>query len=242
MTVVIGDLPVEARTVIQEVAGQRHAALIHAQDDTEVQAQMSRGRAHLAIATPQERYGPFRLSLRGTHQIRNAVVAIRLLEALDAAGLRVPRHAIEQALTTVDWPARLEVLALSDGKQLLLDAAHNVEGARMLAAYLAEWYPQRPPLVLGVMRDKDVDGIVRALLPVTSLIVASAPPLRRGLDAAELAARVTALESTRTVLVEPDPARAVETAKSYGDTVCVAGSIVLAGAVRDAFRHHAILH
>ncbi len=132
------------------------------------------------------------LALRGEHQVGNALVAVRLLEAARYAGVHVERAAVEWALSSVDWPARLEMLALADGRRVLLDAAHNLDGAQALAAYLRHWHPQRPPLVLGVMRDKDVDDILRALLPVTSQVIATAAPTPRAMPADELAARIAA--------------------------------------------------
>ena len=78
---------------------------------------------------------------------------------------------------------------------MLLDAAHNPEGARALRQYLAAWHPERPVLVIGVMRDKDADGILRELLPVTSSVIATAASTPRAMPANELAARVTALDA-----------------------------------------------
>jgi dihydrofolate synthase/folylpolyglutamate synthase len=182
------------------------------------------------------------LSLRGGHQIGNAAVAVRLLESANRRGIAIGKHAIERGLTTTRWPGRLELLVFNDGRRLLLDAAHNVEGAQALAAYLAEWHAERPPIVLGVMSDKDVEGIVRTLLPVTSTVIVTAARIRRAMDPAELAARISALDPSRVVHTEPEPASAVERAFHEADCVCAAGSIFLVGAIREAFRGRAILH
>ena len=45
---------------------------------------------------------------------------------------------------------------LPDGRELILDAAHNPAGAATLASYLAETLGEKPPLVFAAMRDKDV--------------------------------------------------------------------------------------
>jgi dihydrofolate synthase/folylpolyglutamate synthase len=180
------------------------------------------------------------LALRGEHQIANALVAVRLLEAAAAAGVEMSAAAIEHGLAHAEWPARLEVLALDGGQRVLLDAAHNVDGARALAAYLTRWHPDRVPLVVGVMRDKDVDGVLAAILPCASAVYATTPPNRRALPAAELAARARDLGAAD-VHVEAEPDRAVERALTTADLVCVAGSIFLAGAVRDGLKRRAIL-
>jgi dihydrofolate synthase/folylpolyglutamate synthase len=148
----------------------------------------------------------------------------------------VDRAAISRGLETAEWPARLELLTLPGGKRVLIDAAHNAEGAEALARYLRAWHPERPALVVGVMRDKDADEILRPLLPCVSDIIATAAPTPRALPAADLGHRIGAAAT-----VIDDPASAVEQALQLADTVCVAGSIFLAGALRDDLKRRAIL-
>jgi dihydrofolate synthase / folylpolyglutamate synthase len=232
MTVIMGCLPDGASAVMRRVASERGARLIAATDGAQVDAVVTGGRAALSIDTPADQYGPLTLGLRGEHQVANALVAIRVLEALRDAGVFLSREAIERGLSEVNWPARLELVDLEDGRQILLDAAHNVDGARALASYLGRWHPERPALVIGVMRDKDVNGILAALLPVTSAVIATEAVTPRAMPAADVARHVAALDPGRRVRVEPDASKAVALALAEGATVCVAGSIFLAGAIR----------
>jgi folylpolyglutamate synthase/dihydropteroate synthase len=99
------------------------------------------------------------------------------------------------------------------------------------------------------MRDKDVNGIFAELLPVTSSVIATAADTPRAMPALELAERILACladlksdpPAAYAVHAEADPLVAVDEALTRGDTVCVAGSIFLAGAVRDALKRRAIL-
>jgi dihydrofolate synthase/folylpolyglutamate synthase len=122
---------------------------------------------------------------------------------------------------------------------VLLDSAHNAEGAAALAAHLRRWHPEQPPLVIGIMRDKDVYEILAPLLPLTSRVMATSAPTPRALPAEELATRVRAagerlgLSSRLTVEVEDDPLRAVDRALAAADLACVAGSIFLVGPLRE---------
>jgi dihydrofolate synthase/folylpolyglutamate synthase len=141
----------------------------------------------------------------------------------------------------VNWPGRLELIRFEDGRQVLLDAAHNVDGARALAAYLRMRYPERPALVIGMMRDKDIEGILSALLPAVSSVVATAAATPRATPARDLAARISAMGGRVPVRTEPDPCAAVDQALVSDRTACVAGSIFVVGAVRDAIRRRAIL-
>ncbi len=242
MMLVAGPLPEAALRVIGRIAQEREAQLVEAAAGVHVESEMRDGRAQLTIETPHGRYGPLRLALRGEHQIHNALIAVRVLEVAHAAGLDVSDAAVVEGLETVEWPARLELFTLTNGRQVLLDAAHNPEGARALRAYLARWHPELPSLVVGIMRDKDADAILRELLPVTSSVIATAADTHRAIPADELAAHVSALDPARVVRVCADALTAVDAALDSNRTVCVAGSIFLAGAVRDALKRRDILH
>ena len=91
------------------------------------------------------RYGPLLLALRGEHQVGNAVVAVRVLEAAreQGAGYSCSRHHAWVS-KTVEWPARLELLQLASGPRVLLDAAHNPEGAAALARTCRDGIPSAP--------------------------------------------------------------------------------------------------
>lgn len=240
MTVVLGALPPEARDVIARVAAERGATLRESAVDSRCTTQMIDGRARVTIETPHASYGPVTLGLRGEHQAQNAVVAVRLLESAGERGVRISRGAIERGLAQAEWPARLELIQLDGDRQVLLDAAHNPEGARALAAYLTRWHPERPPLVIGVMRDKNVQDIIGTLLPHVSSVIATAAPTPRAIPAGDLAQHLRAAGAADAV-AEADAARAIDRALERAPLVVVAGSIFLAGAVRDGLRRRAIL-
>ena len=241
MDVVTGVLPDEARLVISDVVRNQSAQMISAFDGTRITRAPEGAPDAMSIETPNDRYGPLSLALRGEHQIGNALVAVRLLEAAQRQGIPVTRDAIERGLADVDWPGRLELISLHDGRQVLLDAAHNVDGAQALAAHLGLRYPERPALVIGVMRDKDVEGIIGALLPVVSSVVTTAARTARAIPADELAARIIATGPSLPVRAEPNPTQAIEHAFASHGAVCVAGSLLVVGEVREGLRRRAIL-
>jgi dihydrofolate synthase/folylpolyglutamate synthase len=243
--VVVGDLPPDALAVVRAVASAHDADVIEAHRDVRAQVTMEDGRARVRIETPGGQYGPLVLSLRGVHQVANAVVAVRLLETARGCGIPMPPAAIADALTDTAWPARLELFTLEEGRRVLLDAAHNPDGAQALASYLQAWHPEKPTLVISVMRDKDLDQILAALIPVTSSVIATRAHPIRAIAEGELAARIADLQKRlgREVAVTTiaEPAAAVAAALEGSNSVCVAGSIFLAGAVRDALNQRAIL-
>jgi dihydrofolate synthase/folylpolyglutamate synthase len=241
MTVVCGSLVPDALDVMKRVALERTAKLLEAGRHARVRYSMENGRARLTIETENQRYGPMLLALRGEHQVGNAVVAAAVLEAASASGITVAPSAVTEGLENVEWPARLELFELPNGVRVLLDAAHNPEGARALHLYLAAWHPERPILLVGIMRDKDADAILRELLPATSAVITTAADTPRAMTANELAARVKVLDDTRPLAAYADVGAALDAALAHGKTVCVAGSIFLAGGVRERLKLRGIL-
>ena len=230
--VVIGPLAEGPREVIERVARERDATLVDAMDG--VRADVSRnGEARtLRLTTPARAYQPMRLGLLGAHQVTNAIVAVRLLEGIEAAGVRIGADAITRGVGDVRWPGRLEWITVEGGR-LLLDAAHNPAGARSLAAYLLEAHPHRLPLVFGAVRDKDVPGMAEALAGAVARVVTTEAATPRALPADELAMLVRRAAPALHVVVEREPLAAVAAALADSRQAVVAGSIFLIGEIRE---------
>jgi dihydrofolate synthase / folylpolyglutamate synthase len=239
--VVTGRIDSESADVIGAAAIERGAPLTSAIADTAVASRFDDGRAIVDVRSPVRDYGAIALGLRGAHQIDNAVVALRVMEIVDTAGIAMGAGAIVEGLTTAEWPGRLEIIELPGGHRVLLDAAHNPDGATALASYLTRWHKDRPTLVFAAMHDKDVVGMLRALLPSVGPVVVTAPAIRRALPPAALATIVARIDPARLVVIEEQVDRAVERALQLHPTACVAGSIFLVGGVRDALLARAIL-
>ncbi len=227
--IVVGMVPADARTAIERVAGDAGASLAEAAQLAEGGLEVQAGHARATFVTPVRSYPPMRLALAGRHQVGNAAVAVRLLELADEAGLGVDAAAIRVGIEEARWPARLEWLRTSDG-DVLIDAAHNPAGAGALAAYLVEGGFAPLPIVLAVMRDKDLDGLVGALAHVASRFVATEVGHERSYRAHDLAQLLGRL-STVPVTAEADPVQAVRLAAA-GGRAAAAGSIYFIGPTR----------
>ena len=126
---------------------------------------------------------PERLGLPGAHQRDNARIAATL-----AARLGLPASAVDAGLTAVRWPGRLETIG-----DMLLDGAHNVDGAEALAAHVRTLGvpPADVALVFGALADKDWPPMLDAVAPLAARRVYVALPgaARAAVDPAALAAR-----------------------------------------------------
>lgn len=231
--VVLAENPVVVDEVVRATCDARGARLIRAGADVTMDVASIDGRTRLALRTPQRNYGVLTLSLRGRHQAQNAVTAVRMLESLDGReGLTVGADAVRVALEDAVWPARLELRTTARGR-VLLDGAHNPAGARTLAAYVRETYGRALPFVIGMMADKDMTGIVRPLAEVASHVFAVPVHSPRAAAPEAIAAIVRQVAPEVPVSVATDPSSAVSDARQLGDPVVVAGSLYLAGEVRD---------
>jgi dihydrofolate synthase/folylpolyglutamate synthase len=164
--------------------------------------------------------------LRGGIQLRNAAA---VLCALDALELPLAMQEIRRGLAEVTLPGRFQVLP--GRPQVILDVAHNVEAARNLADNLAaSGFAPETIAVCGMLRDKDITGVLRALAPrVTRWHLASLPG-PRGATADELAINLRAAAMER--FSSPEAAFKAATARaSEGDKIVVFGSFLTVGEV-----------
>jgi dihydrofolate synthase / folylpolyglutamate synthase len=170
--------------------------------------------------------------LAGGHQPHNAALAIAAALCLRQQGLNIPELAIRQGLAQVSWPGRLEWWG--GKRQILLDGAHNAAGASVLAAYLATRNVPALHWLVGVKNDKNYHDILAAILPLTARIYAVAPPAVNAIAPEELvavarSAKVPA-QAFASVAAGLQAARA---ACHPHETILVAGSLFLVGAVRE---------
>jgi dihydrofolate synthase/folylpolyglutamate synthase len=231
--VIVGAMPGEAFTAIDAVARERGCPLVRAWDGVcaeEVGSTID-ARRRVRLRTPAHDYGELELALRGVHQVDNAVVTVRVLERLNERGTLVPPAAIVEGISRVEWPGRLDLRRLPDGREILLDAAHNTEGAAALAAFLRTLPSGKGPLVFAVMRDKAIDRMLRELVQTVSAFVLTKASNPRSVEPINLADRVRSIAPGLRVEVEPDPARALEAAWRLSSRITVAGSIFLIGDV-----------
>ena len=193
-------------------------------------------------------YDEIFLPLHGAHQARNASVALAAAEAFLGAGkdAQLDIEAVRAAFAAVTTPGRLEPVRAAP--TVLLDAAHNPHGARALAAALTEEFDFRKLIaVIGVMADKDVDGILGELEPVVSEVVLTAVDSPRAMPVDELAGIAKGVFGEDRIVVETRLDDAIETAVGLaeeigepgqplsGAGVLVTGSVVTVGAARALF-------
>ncbi len=132
----------------------------------------------------------YRIHLLGRHQSRNLGLAVRAAETLSQIGFSAfDRTAIAAGAAACRWPGRAEMVALPDGRRVMLDAAHNAEGALVLAELLHDLQPapRALDLVFGALGDKDVAAMLHVLVPLARNLIVTTAPSPRARQAEDLA-------------------------------------------------------
>lgn len=163
-----------------------------------------------------------------SYQAPNVATAIAAAEA--ALGRAIDLARVREALAAMRFPGRFELVR--EHPALVLDGAHNPQAAEVLAGAVREAFGERlPAIVIGVLVDKDAEGIVRALAPVAARVIVTAPDSPRARPVAELAALVERVAGIRPSVAGTVP-EALEGLKRDEDALAT-GSLYVAG---DALR------
>ncbi len=221
--VVLGPLTHDAMAVVRSVAVERGAPLSIFGEDFHASGRPS---AFDYRGDGKVREG-LRLALAGDHQVVNAAVALRIVDLLPDS-LAVGEDAVRRGLLDARNRGRLEWLA----PDLLVDGAHNPDGATVLAGYLAR-LPRdaKRTLLLGGGSDKDVRSVAWTLAPQFDRVYTTACAHPKARSPGDVAAELEGLP------IPVSPAgpleEALPLARAEGGLVVVAGSLYLVGAVRD---------
>ena len=211
----------QAAAVIEERAASLGAPLRWAEHEYVSQKQDMYG-SLLAIDAPKLTLQA-RINLPGAHQSQNALLAAM---ALKQFGLNEGQ--IAQGLEKTLWPARLEWIG-----NVLLDGAHNAQGARALQSYVNSFLKnQKTVLLTGVLTEKLDDEMLSILASLADEAVTVTPQSPRALSAQGLAERLM----QKGCRAEPADSLAdgLQRARALaGDGVIIcAGSLYMAGAMR----------
>ena len=204
-------------------------------------------------------FGNLELSMTGEHQIKNVKAALAALCVLEDRGhITMPTDAFYDGIEAAKQPGRLEVMKKggtvtgnpADGLTVIIDGAHNDDGARALTAAMTRFclnpetvpggQPAKILMGTGILADKDVDAVLGHFAQITKDFVLTEPDNPRKMAAAEAAKHIET-QGGRALVVESDIETAVkaamEKAEAEGyDVLLFAGSLYLIGAVRGILR------
>lgn len=188
-------------------------------------------------------YGQYRdleICLAGCHQIENAVLAVEVIEELRKEGFAVSEAQLRKGLAETKWAGRFSVA----GKNplFIVDGAHNEDAALRLAQSIQFYFTNKRIIyIIGMLRDKEYDKVLRLTAPYAEHIITVTPPNQvRALRGYELAQSAKVFH--KSVTVADSLQEAVEMAwllagKEKNTIVIAFGSLSIAGGIMNLVEH-----
>jgi dihydrofolate synthase/folylpolyglutamate synthase len=241
-------------SVIREKALARNCRFLYTGDYKYTIKEKNERGSIFDVRTEEKEYRDVKLSLPGSFQIENALTAIGVVEGLTHRGRggktgaqvlidsniqrcedikkRRFEDAIYQGLASVRWRGRLEVLRHSP--YLVVDGAHNVYSMEVLAKEIKDIFDyKRLILIFGVNRDKDIKGMLKAIVPLSDVIILTRTDFPRSADPLTMKDMV----KQHSPVVSKDIKEALEIAYRIAtkcDLILITGSFYLVGEAIEA--------
>lgn len=182
-------------------------------------------------------YADLQLGLIGRHQIGNASLAVAACVEMGKKGWDIPEKAVREGLKNARWEGRLEIIG--EHPTIVVDCAHNPEGAKKLTQSLREFFSfKRCLLVVGIMKDKPIDEMLAELAGLADHIFLVRPDQERSEDPQELK-RGLAPWPVAVDIVEriPDALNVVRAHAGPDDLICITGSIFTVAEAKQTFKN-----
>lgn len=176
------------------------------------------------------------LALLGKHQLLNCSVAVHAIEELIGLGTKISKDNIIMGFRSVKWPARMEVM--NKKPLVVIDGAHNIDGIEKLTESIDMYFNyNKIILILGILADKEVEEMIKIIVPKVSRVITVTPHSERAELSEELKTQVE--RYTNNCEAIEDYTEAYEKALSYcqeEDLLLVSGSLYMVGDMRRIIR------
>ncbi|MCC0762628.1 bifunctional folylpolyglutamate synthase/dihydrofolate synthase [Clostridioides sp. ES-S-0006-03] len=232
--VLVYDQTDEAKDVIKSVCKEKNAKYIEVNFD-DINIKKSNINFQIYDCNIMgETYKNLEIMLIGEHQINNSILAMSVLKYLkDIKKLdNISEESIRKGLITTKWPGRIE--KIKESPIFIIDGAHNEDGAKSLAKALDKHFKDKKlTLLIGMLEDKDIDGVLDILMPKFSKVVTTTPNNPRAINSDILKEKILKYVSDVTSKHEIEDAVNYTLETSNKDDIIIsAGSLYMIGTVR----------
>ncbi|GIP16926.1 bifunctional folylpolyglutamate synthase/dihydrofolate synthase [Paenibacillus montaniterrae] len=246
--VVVGVTQPEALRVIQEVAEAKKSTMyVYEQQFDQMPLYVDEHEQQFRFEGLFRNIEDVTITMAGAHQRHNAAIALMTIELLrQYFALVIDDEDLLEGMKMTSWPGRLE--QISSKPRLLIDGAHNPEGAQALAQALDSTYQyEKLHLVMGMIENKNHHDTFKHILPLADTLILTEPNYRSAKDADELYAEVKelanelGLQDAPRITVEKDWKQALRLLlerTNESDLAVVTGTLYLIGDVRSYMLHN----
>ncbi|SHK43758.1 dihydrofolate synthase / folylpolyglutamate synthase [Hathewaya proteolytica DSM 3090] len=188
-------------------------------------------RQQLLIKTSNNKY-EVQLNLLGTHQLLNCAVAVNVIELLQSMGCCITEKHIKLGLETVFWKGRLEILKKSP--LIVIDGAHNIDAMVRLKESVIKYFKFRSLyLILGIVKDKEVEKMVSIITPMAKKVIAVSPHSDRATMAEELCDVIKPYKGNSIAVSDYKEAYKIAISEAdEDDMILICGSLYMIGDMR----------
>lgn len=232
-TVIVYDQSDEAKDVIKDICKEKNAKYIEVKfDDINIKQSDIYSQVY-DCSIMGKKYKDLEIKLIGDHQVNNSILALSAIDFLkETKGLKITEEDIRKGLINTKWPGRIE--KIMEKPIFIIDGAHNEDGARSLAKAIDKNFNgKKATLLIGMLEDKDIDGVLEILMPYFNKVITTTPDNPRAIDSEKLKDKIS--KYVDNIVSKPSIEEAVEyTLKnsSEDDIVISAGSLYMIGTVR----------
>ena len=179
--------------VVEDVCREKNAELVKTDNDSiEITKANLNNQIFNCTDYLGNRHEDIKIRLVGEHQVKNALLAINALVYLKENSIfdKITDETLREGLLKTKWAGRLEVI--SEKPLFIIDGAHNIDAAQLLSKEIDKNFDENwdKTLILGVLGDKEVDAIVKTLVPKFDRVIITLPDNPRAMEVGELAFRV----------------------------------------------------
>lgn len=229
----------EVEYVIQEVASKNEATLYSLTTKNIDIIEANLREQVFDLQTSFKDFHQLRIKMLGKHQINNASLAVLTLLALKEHGIiQISDESIYHGLYNNFWAGRLELLL--QNPHIFIDGAHNLQGSEVLKSAIEEHFHGRKiNMVIGMLKDKDVDGVLNTLMPLCNKVIFTRPNSKRAIDPQELYDRFQFFGKEISVIPSLEEAVIYGLHNTAPDEITIyTGSLYLIGDVKTIILQH----
>nr|WP_312215008.1 folylpolyglutamate synthase/dihydrofolate synthase family protein [Clostridioides sp.] len=232
-TVVVYKQEYETEEVIREICRKKDAKYIGVDFDSIEIVRSDINTQIFNYSSSTYEYKNLEIKLIGEHQIKNALLAINVIEYLNInKKINVNIENIKTGLLDTKWPGRIEII--KEDPLFIIDGAHNLDGAKSLAKVLEKNFSgKKETLIIGMLKDKDIDSVLEVLTPYFDKVITTYPISDRSMEADDLKIKISNYIDDVVAIKDINDAvnLALKNAKK-DDVIIAAGSLYMIGSIR----------
>jgi len=238
--VISGVIDEEAKRTIKAIAQELKAPFIDVFGEENCFAKKRINHNFLFKYTQNNETYEYSALLPGSHQGKNAVIAINIANQINSNYRRLEKEKIIKGIESTEWEGRLEVI--SRKPLIIMDGAHNIEGAKALREYITEFVGSVSVLVFAIMREKKIKEISHILFPSAEKVILTMFGFHKSASPEEILSETQGYENK--IICEALPEKALKAALDTVDkdgSLLISGSLYIVGEMKKIIKENEIL-